>query len=167
MVLGAVCVKWRGFVLKGAGMRPCKVRTKVGARFGRYTFAVSMMTQHLTERNMIRNELEFYDRLERAFAYIEDIAQFVREHVRQDGSEDRLLTKTEAAEVLCCSERTIDRYREDRLIECVVIKGKVFFTRENLWNMVKANIIKSAPKTRADFEESFKRFTIRQKRNRR
>ena len=62
---------------------------------------------------MIRNENEFFNRLDRVFSDIELIAQFIRKNVENQYKTERLLTKTEAADILCVSERTLDRYRDE------------------------------------------------------
>ena len=48
---------------------------------------------------MIRNETEFYNKLDRILTDIELIAQFIRTNVENCHKTERLLTKTEAAEV--------------------------------------------------------------------
>lgn len=109
---------------------------------------------------MIRNETEFYNKLDRILTDIELIAQFIRTNVENCHKTERLLTKTEAAEVLCVSERTVDRYREEGKLSCVIIRSKVFFSKECLWECVRKNTTKNSPKTREDFERNYQRFVI-------
>lgn len=109
---------------------------------------------------MIRNENEFFNRLDRVFSDIELIAQFIRKNVENQYKTERLLTKTEAADILCVSERTLDRYRDERKINCVVVRGKVCFAKEDLWEFIRSQTPRKGPRTRDDFEKNYQRYVI-------
>ena len=109
---------------------------------------------------MIKNESEIINRLERVLSDIELIAQFIRKSVETQYQTERLLTKTEAADILCVSERTLDRYREERKISCVIVRGKVCFAKEDLWEFIKSQTLRRGPRSRDDFERNYQRYVL-------
>lgn len=113
---------------------------------------------------MIRNETEFYNRFEKLCAEVEFLREFIRETLENCYKTERLLTRKEAAGVLGVSERSIDRYREERKLRWVMTRGRVGIEKEALWELIRSETIDQAPKTRDEFERNYQKY-VRDKRN--
>lgn len=105
----------------------------------------------------MRNEIEFFNRLDRVFSAIETIGQFVRKAVgdAQCPREEKLLYKNEVADILGVCERTVDRWREQKILEYILIGGQVRFEKEAIWRCIRSKIKKTSPITRDDFERNY------------
>ncbi|MCM1074046.1 MAG: helix-turn-helix domain-containing protein [Ruminococcus sp.] len=120
---------------------------------------------------MIRNENEFYIRFEalcsdcdRLRAEVEFLSNFIKEAINNCYRTDKLLSKAEVADILGVCERTVDRYREERKLAWVMLRGRVSFEKEAVWELIRSERIEKAPKTREDFEKNYQRF-VTDKRN--
>lgn len=113
---------------------------------------------------MIKNDTEFYNRFEKLCCEIEFLREFICETLDNCYKTERLLTRKEAARVLGVSERTIDRYRDDRKLRWVMVRGRVGIEKEALWELIRSETIEQAPKTRDEFERNYQKY-VRDKRN--
>ncbi|MCM1521405.1 MAG: hypothetical protein NC039_01990 [Muribaculaceae bacterium] len=120
---------------------------------------------------MIRNENEFYIRFEalcsdcdRLRAEVEFLSSFIKEAINNCYRTERLLSKGEVADILGVSERTVDRYREERALRWVMVRGRVCFEKDAVWELIREETIEKAPKTREEFERSYQKY-VRDKRN--
>jgi len=115
---------------------------------------------------MIRNELEFFNRLDRIVGDIETIAGFIRVKSEQDKNEEnKLLTKAEVADILGVSERSVDRYRENEGLVAVVIGGLVSFLKGDVWDFIQSHRRKFSRITRDDFEMNYKKFVTNKRKS--
>ncbi|MCM1290303.1 MAG: hypothetical protein NC201_07930 [Prevotella sp.] len=89
---------------------------------------------------------------------MEFLRQFIRETLENCYKTERLLTRKEAAGVLGVSERTIDRYRDERKLRWVMVRGRVGIEKEALWELICSETIDHAPKTRDEFERNYQKY---------
>lgn len=115
-------------------------------------------------KKMIRNENEFYIRFEKLCSEVEFLREFIRETLENCYKTERLLTRKEAAGVLGVSERSIDRYRDERKLRWIMTRGRVGIEKEALWELIRSETIDHAPKTRDEFERNYQKY-VRDKRN--
>lgn len=120
---------------------------------------------------MIKNENDFYNRFnnlcegyEKLRIDVEFICNFVREAIENCYRTEKLLSKVEVADILGVSERTVDRYREERKLRWVMVRGRVGFQKEAVWELIREETIDKAPKTRDEFERNYQKY-VRDKRN--
>lgn len=120
---------------------------------------------------MIRNENEFYHRFntlcedyEKLRTDVDFMCTFIREAIENCYRTERLLSKSEVADVLGVCERTVDRYREDRKLRWVMMRGRICFEKEAVWDLIREETIDKAPKTRDEFERNYQKY-VRDKRN--
>jgi excisionase family DNA binding protein len=96
-------------------------------------------------------------RLERISEVITFIADFIRsifeEKTKQDT--DRLLTNTEAAELLNISKRTLARMRTKGSIAYSIVEGSCRYSYQDVLDAVERCKIKAAPRTQTEFEQNY------------
>ena len=96
-------------------------------------------------------------RLERISEGITFIADFIRsifeEKTKRDT--DRLLTNTEAAELLNVSTRTLARMRANGRIAYSIVEGSCRYSYNDIWDAAERCKIKSAPRIQAEFEHNY------------
>lgn len=120
---------------------------------------------------MIKNDNDFYNRFnnlcegyEKLRIDVEFICNFVREAIENCYRTEKLLSKVEVADILGVSERTVDRYREEHKLRWVMVRGRVGFQKEAVWELIREETIDKAPKTRDEFERNYQKY-VRNKRN--